>query len=105
MLLFDRHRYGDQLNPWGDIITMGRAWCLMKPSGRALVGVPTAKDKICFNGHRYYGKILYKHIFSNWNVLHSEVEPKKLSHDADCKNPVDFNYQPMTVLEKSVNVL
>ena len=24
-------RYGDPLNPWGDLITMAQAWCLLKP--------------------------------------------------------------------------
>ncbi len=29
------------LNPWGDLIVMARAWCLVKPGGKALVGVPS----------------------------------------------------------------
>ena len=33
-------RYGDPLNPFGDLITMAQAWCLLKPGARALVGVP-----------------------------------------------------------------
>ena len=24
-------RYGDQLNPWGDIMAVGQAWCISKP--------------------------------------------------------------------------
>ena len=48
----------------------------MKEGGRAVVGVPTTIDKIYFNGHRLYGKTLYKHIFSNWKVLYTEVGPK-----------------------------
>jgi hypothetical protein len=39
-------RYGDMLNPWGDLITMARAWCLVKPDGLALVGVPTGMDQV-----------------------------------------------------------
>ena len=34
-------RYGDSLNPWGDLITMAQAWCLLKPGARALVGLPS----------------------------------------------------------------
>jgi hypothetical protein len=34
-------RFGDMLNPWGDLIAMARAWCLVKPGGKALVGVPS----------------------------------------------------------------
>ena len=31
-------RYGDALNPWGDLIAMARAWCVLKPGARAIVG-------------------------------------------------------------------
>ena len=43
--------YGDALNPWGDLITMARAWCTMKPKARALVGVPYGPDvvQVSFN--------------------------------------------------------
>jgi hypothetical protein len=34
------------LNPWGDLITMARAWCLLKPGGRAIVGTPSGPDII-----------------------------------------------------------
>ena len=39
-------RYGDMLNPWGDLMTMARAWCLTKPGGHAIIGVPTGPDEI-----------------------------------------------------------
>ena len=39
-------RYGDQLNPWGDLIAMSKAWCLTKPGGRMLIGVPTGPDLV-----------------------------------------------------------
>ncbi len=29
------------LNPWGDLIAMARSWCLVKPAGYGIVGVPT----------------------------------------------------------------
>ncbi len=38
--------YGEALNPWADLITMARAWCVLKPKARALVGVPTGPDRI-----------------------------------------------------------
>jgi hypothetical protein len=38
--------YGDALNPWGDLIAMARAWCVLKPNARALVGVPSGPDVI-----------------------------------------------------------
>jgi hypothetical protein len=39
-------RYGDQLNPWGDLITMAKIWCALKPSGLGLIGVPTGPDTL-----------------------------------------------------------
>jgi len=35
-------RYGDALNPWGDLQAMARAWCLCKPGGGLLLGVMEA---------------------------------------------------------------
>jgi hypothetical protein len=34
-------RYGDALNPWGDILTVARGWCLTKSDGFMYLGVPT----------------------------------------------------------------
>ena len=31
-------RYGEALNPWGDLITMAKAWCLTKQGGKFLIG-------------------------------------------------------------------
>ena len=33
-------RYGDALNPWGDVIAMAKAWCVSKPDAKALIGFP-----------------------------------------------------------------
>jgi hypothetical protein len=57
------------LNPWGDLITMARAWCLVKPGGRALVGVPSGPDIVVFNSHRIYGPVAYSHLFANWEQV------------------------------------
>ena len=32
-------RYGDGVNPWGDLIASAKAWCLTKPGGRMLIGI------------------------------------------------------------------
>ena len=46
-------RYGDPLNPFGDLITMAQAWCLLKPGARALVGVPGNTLKYPIKGYMY----------------------------------------------------
>ena len=76
---------------------MGRAWCQMKTGARALVGVPTGKDKICFNAHRVYGPTMYQHLFANWKLVYSEVDIRAFKIDFKCKNAT---YHPLQILEK-----
>ena len=90
-------RYGDQLNPWGDLVTMARAWCVVAPRGRALVGVPMAgHDLVCMNAHRMYGSVMLAHLFASWDVVWAEVQ-NLTKYPADCDNWI---FQPITVLEK-----
>ena len=99
-------RYGDSLNPWGDLITMAKAWCVMKPKGRALVGVPSGLDKVIFNTNKNYGRIMNSHLFANWDVVHSEFQELKVDTPGfDIRvfcndDSVFWCYQPITVVEK-----
>ena len=79
---------------------MGRAWCQMKPEGRALVGLPAGNDQICFNSHRRYGPFLYSQLYSNWKQIFSEVNPKVFEQTDDCRNVKQISYQPIQILEK-----
>ena len=63
------YRYGDMLNPWGDLIAMARSWCLVKPGGYGLVGVPTGPDTIAFNSHKIYGRHGLAQIIANWEQV------------------------------------
>ncbi|XP_071128498.1 uncharacterized protein [Mytilus edulis] len=61
-------RYGDGLNPWGDIIAIARGWCVTKKGGSLTIGVPYnyEMDYIKFNAGRWYGKIRYPYLTTNW---------------------------------------
>ena len=61
-------RYGDALNPWGDIIAIARAWCVTKKGGSLTIGVmyDYNHDYIKFNAGRWYGKIRYPYLTTNW---------------------------------------
>ena len=74
---------------------MGRAWCLVKPGGQALVGVPTGpEDTLRYNAGRIYGPWLYSHLFANWRQLYSSADYDM--YDERCPQC----YQPVHVLEK-----
>ena len=91
--IFDR--YGDNLNPWGDLITMARIWCILKPGKRALIGIPVGPvDKVYFNTHKTYGPLMLSHLFSNWNQLYSELDYK--NYNSRCT----YCYQENFVIEK-----
>jgi len=89
-------RYGDSLNPWGDLIAMARAWCVLKPGGKALIGFPMGpgKDQILFNGNKNYGPVMLPHIFANWKQIHSELDYKKFYP------PCPWCYQELFLVEK-----
>ena len=87
-------RYGDMLNPWGDLIAMARAWCLVKPGGKALVGVPSGPDMIMFNSDRVYGPLSYSHLFANWRQVYTE-------NDFSNFDPICTHcYVPLHVIER-----
>jgi len=59
-------RYGDELNPWGDIVALAKAWCITKPGGKVLVGVNHGQDTVVWNAHRIYGSVMWPHLAVNW---------------------------------------
>ena len=96
-------RYLDMLNPWGDLITMAKSWCLTKKGGRALIGVPADKtDAVYFNAARKYGPIMLSHLFANWNQVYTDdryLLTEESKKEALPENK-DFGYQPIYILEK-----
>ena len=61
-------RYGDALNPWGDVLEIARAHCVCKDHGSLVIGVMNNDGNDCleFNAHRVYGNIRWPYLVSNW---------------------------------------
>ena len=59
-------RYGDALNPWGDILEAARAWCITQDGGALVVGVMDGDDELHFNAHRRYGAARWPYLVTNW---------------------------------------
>jgi Caenorhabditis protein of unknown function, DUF268 len=66
-------RYGDALNPWGDLLAVARAWCVTKPGGALALGLPTGIDYVTVNAHRVYGKVRWPLITANWIQVDSNL--------------------------------
>lgn len=68
-------RYGDALNPWGDVLEIARAHCVCKPFGSLIIGVPTSDshDTLVFNAHRVYGNIRWPYLATNWQLVYRQA--------------------------------
>ena len=62
----------DILNHWGDSIAIAKAWCVTKVNGTLTLAVMfnENKDYIRFNADRFYGKIRYPYLMSNWKLIY-----------------------------------
>ena len=73
-------RYGDSLNPWGDLQAIARAWCIAKTGASLVIAVPDSKfslpdDAIKFNAHRVYGPVMFSNLFANWKQVWRDDSP------------------------------
>ncbi|VDM34294.1 unnamed protein product [Toxocara canis] len=50
-------RYGDPLDPIGDLREMQKIQCLLKRGGLLFIGLPVGVDAVVFNAHRIYGRL------------------------------------------------
>eukprot|EP00474_Spongospora_subterranea_P009935 CRZ10393.1 hypothetical protein [Spongospora subterranea] len=62
-------RYGDILNPIGDLQSMAKALSYIKPGGFFFLGLMNGDDSLAFNAHRVYGKIRMPKIMAGWHFV------------------------------------
>ena len=62
-------RYGDPLNPEGDLLSVEKVACLLKPGGLFFLGVPVGGDALAWNAHRIYGSARLRLVFRGWRLL------------------------------------
>jgi hypothetical protein len=65
-------RYGDPLDPNGDIKAIKQIHCMLKPGGILFLGLPASKDNssfIEFNAHRIYGHKRLAKLFVGWDLI------------------------------------
>lgn len=94
-------RYGDPINPNGDLVAMHNAKKIIKPGGLLFLSVPVGKDKICFNVHRIYGKHRLPLMLKGWSVLEC-FGFTELDFDNTLNGPFGTPYQPVFVLKKGI---
>lgn len=64
-------RYGDKLDPNGDLRAMADLKRLLKPGGILFLSVPVGLDALVWNAHRIYGRKRLPRLLAGWRTLAS----------------------------------
>ena len=89
-------RYRDPLNPYGDLQTMTKITCILRPGGFLFLGVPlNTKDHLQYNLYRLYGPIRLPLLYRYFHIV--EVLGATVGKDI-YSNEV----QPFVVLQNKV---
>ena len=91
-------RYGDPLDPNGDIRAMQEAKQYVKEGGLMFLSVPVGSDTVFFNVHRVYGKIRLPMLLKQWKKLDA-FGINKHSLTNNINNEYSSEYQPVFVLK------
>lgn len=91
-------RYGDPLNPFADLESVGRMRCLLKTDGYLFLGFPVAHDAVAWNAHRIYGKYRLFLMLLGWKVV--DIYPDNYDVKAPKNRNKDPEQQPFLILQK-----
>jgi hypothetical protein len=91
-------RYGDPLDPDGDIKAMEDIYNNLKKDGLCIWGAPVGADVLAWNAHRIYGNIRLPLLFKNFEQLEWFADKETLLNLHVTKDAV---YQPVVVLRKN----
>ena len=82
-------RYTDSMNPYGDLQTMIKISCMLKPGGLLFLAVPTSKyDSIHFNLHRVYGPIRLPLLYRYFHLVQVFDEGFNIDESNDWSQPI-----------------
>lgn len=90
-------RWGEYLEPNGDIKEMSIIYDNLKNGGFCFCGIPVGKDCLVWNAHRIYGKIRLSYLIGNFNEIEWIGFDKNM---LDTINLGEWRNQPILVLQK-----
>jgi hypothetical protein len=92
-------RYGDGLNPEGDKEAVAQAWCMLRPGGLLVLGVPNScatMGHLDFNAHRVYGFERLAFVSENFELVGFVGD--------ECFSSEQSNHDPLLVLRKPLDL-
>ena len=101
-------RYGDPLDPDGDLAAMKEYWQMLAPGGKLLLAVPVdMHDNFFWISQRMYGPHRLPLLLRGWKwqaiTLAGKIFQRNESFILGGNLPQSINGQPMMILEKVVN--
>eukprot|EP01041_Mallomonas_annulata_P009045 gene9045-18729_t len=90
-------RYGDPLNPFGDLEAVAKMHCQLKPGGILFLGFAVGPDQLEWNAHRVYGAVRLRPLLSFWKFLYFSGHFTSFS---EVPQKLHYGKQPIFVLEK-----
>jgi hypothetical protein len=94
-------RYGDPLNPNGDLESMRKVKTMLKKNGLFFLSVPIGPDCLVWNTNRIYGSIRFPALLEGWKIFASYGFSPDDFTDKSLKGAV--NHQPIFVLKPVEN--
>lgn len=94
-------RYGDAINPAGDLQAMARMKSMLKPGGILFLAVPLGRDTLVWNVHRIYGRGRLPLLLDGWRVVDAFGFDETL---LDRDTGRDASYQPIVVLQNATPI-
>lgn len=98
-------RYGDPLNPDGDLKAMDQLRSMLHPGSLVYLSIPLGKDTLVWNLHRIYGRLRLPLMLKGWRLVDTfGYEDELLDRDTgfgwDKEHPEYPAYQPIFVLQR-----
>ncbi len=91
-------RYGDPLDPNGDLRAMQECLEMLNPQGKLILSVPVGGGCLVWNAHRIYGRQRLPKLFRGWNL----IDYSGPDLNALLEGPAEDQYkQPIFLLEPS----
>ena len=80
-------RYGDQINPEGDIMAINELKRVLAKDGNLLIVLPIGEPQICFNAHRIYSYEMVIDYFKGLKLMEFSMIPdgfnQQIIYDCD----------------------
>ncbi len=94
-------RYGDPINPNGDLEFMDKVKDqILKPGGHLILAVPCGSDCLVWNAHRIYGSYRLPLLLNGWTIVDSfGVDSFEANSRLFCSSLGDTGFQPVLLLE------